>query len=348
MKHIKVLDNIITRLDSTLGYSFSVRDLGISDHYMLESLIDIPKSQNKKKLITYRKTKAINLSEFNNDIEQEYSALSKNLDIAESTAFYNDKLSEILEEHAPLQSKSVIARPNNKWYSQYIRSQKTIKRRLERKKNKTGLKIDILFYKEQCKYVNHLVNEAKSEFLKVQVVESKDDINTLFNTAKRILNWKSEPIYPQNVPNIDLPNVFANYFYDKIICINNAISDTIVREAIQEIENVSVSSSSLSKFEPATEKEITDIISKSPNASCDLDPVPTEIVTKCPSLVPWITNIVNKSLEAGNVPAIMKQAIITPLLKKPSLDPDILKNFRSVSNLSFFIESRRTCCSLSS
>ena len=31
----------------------------------------------------------------------------------------------------------------------------------------------------------------------------------------------------------------------------------------------------------------------------------------------------------------MKAALVTPLLKKPSLDKDVMKHFRPVSNLSF-------------
>ena len=41
------------------------------------------------------------------------------------------------------------------------------------------------------------------------------------------------------------------------------------------------------------------------------------------------------SLKSGVFPSIYKSAIVTPLLKKPSLDPNDLKNYRPVSNLSF-------------
>jgi len=45
--------------------------------------------------------------------------------------------------------------------------------------------------------------------------------------------------------------------------------------------------------------------------------------------------MVNASLCDGNLPAPQKAAIITPLLKKPSLDANELKNCQPVSNLSF-------------
>lgn len=48
-----------------------------------------------------------------------------------------------------------------------------------------------------------------------------------------------------------------------------------------------------------------------------------------------ITAIINKSLSSGIVPPEFKRAIVTPILKKPTLDQNDLKNYRPVSNLSF-------------
>jgi hypothetical protein len=45
--------------------------------------------------------------------------------------------------------------------------------------------------------------------------------------------------------------------------------------------------------------------------------------------------LVNLSLSTGVFPDEMKLALVTPLLKKSSLDPEVLGNFRPVSNLSF-------------
>jgi hypothetical protein len=64
----------------------------------------------------------------------------------------------------------------------------------------------------------------------------------------------------------------------------------------------------------------------------------------CP-LVPTITKIVNLSLSTGTFPAGMKHAMVTPLLKKPTLDARDLGNYRPVSNLSLFlVETDREDC----
>jgi hypothetical protein len=52
-------------------------------------------------------------------------------------------------------------------------------------------------------------------------------------------------------------------------------------------------------------------------------------------LLPFITKMVNASLAQGRMPTSQKHAIVTPLLKKPGLDPADMGNYRPVSNLSF-------------
>ena len=55
-------------------------------------------------------------------------------------------------------------------------------------------------------------------------------------------------------------------------------------------------------------------------------------------LLPTITKIMNVSLITGIVPQPFKHAIVRPLFKKPNLDPENLKNYRPVSNLSKVLE----------
>ena len=52
-------------------------------------------------------------------------------------------------------------------------------------------------------------------------------------------------------------------------------------------------------------------------------------------LLPTITNILNESLLSGTVPSEFKTAVVRPMSKKPSLDPNELKNYRPISNLPF-------------
>ena len=90
------------------------------------------------------------------------------------------------------------------------------------------------------------------------------------------------------------------------------------------------------RFTHASEDEVKTLILNSPSKSCCLDPMPTWVLNLCVSeLLPIITAIVKVSMDSCRVPPVFKCAQIQPLLKKPTLDPDILKNYRPVSNLPF-------------
>ena len=105
----------------------------------------------------------------------------------------------------------------------------------------------------------------------------------------------------------------------------------------------------LSQFSKVSIETAHQLIVDSPSKSCSLDPMPTPVFKQCvPSLIPFITHLINVSIITGTVPSSFKSAIIRPLLKKPNLNPDILKNYRPVSNLSFLIKvlERSSCQSV--
>jgi len=67
-----------------------------------------------------------------------------------------------------------------------------------------------------------------------------------------------------------------------------------------------------------------------------LDPAPAWLV-KCllPVLAETLAKIYNASLHECIFPANLKEAVVRPQLKKPTLDPNDANSFRPISNLSF-------------
>ena len=93
---------------------------------------------------------------------------------------------------------------------------------------------------------------------------------------------------------------------------------------------------SLTTWREVTEDEVRSVVLAAPAKSCSLDPIPTFILRDCiDAVLPFLTGMVNASLREGYLPASQKKAVVTPLLKKPSLDAQDIKNYRPVSNLSF-------------
>ena len=72
-----------------------------------------------------------------------------------------------------------------------------------------------------------------------------------------------------------------------------------------------------------------------------LDPIPASVLKNCYDLLlPFITKVVICSLQNSTLTSDMKRAIVRPSLKKPSLDYQLYKNHRPISNLMFLSK----CC----
>ena len=58
------------------------------------------------------------------------------------------------------------------------------------------------------------------------------------------------------------------------------------------------------------------------------------VMRRSSTLYPQSQNIVNLSLSSGHFHPLFKQSVVSPLLKKSTLDNEQLSNYRPVSNLS--------------
>ena len=55
-------------------------------------------------------------------------------------------------------------------------------------------------------------------------------------------------------------------------------------------------------------------------------------------LAPVITEVINLSLKCDEFSGLLKHSLVGPLLKKPNIDPELLQNYRPVSNFSLLSE----------
>ncbi len=103
---------------------------------------------------------------------------------------------------------------------------------------------------------------------------------------------------------------------------------------------ITTNTQSLTSFSPLSETEVSKLILSNHPTTCPLDPIPTHLLQAISSLViPALTHIINTSLHTGTFPTAFKQARVSPLLKKPALNPALLENYRPVSLLPFIAKS---------
>ena len=142
-----------------------------------------------------------------------------------------------------------------------------------------------------------------------------------------ILGRRKKSPYP-DFTNDELPNLFDSFFNDKI---TNIISS--LPKPIYIALSFSTTNTLTSFFLHSNDQLIC--LLKHSRSSSSLDPIPLKLLNDiAPYIISNIAHIIHESLISGTVPLIFKHSLITPIIKKPSLDPLSFNNYRLISNLS--------------
>ena len=180
-----------------------------------------------------------------------------------------------------------------------------------------------------------MVTKSKRNYYKQVSNENKDKPKQLWQAMNSLLSRN----IPKSLPSASSPSAlassFLNFFNDKITNLCASIPPCVNSFCFAN-NPISSSPPQLSNFDPVTENEVRKTILSSTDSSCSLDLIPTKLLKSCiDSLTPPITHLINLSLSEGVFPTQFKQAIVKPLLKKPSLPKNDLSSYRPISNLNF-------------
>ena len=327
------LDLLITRSSDILVFSNLQIIDGLSDHSAITCDLLLKKPRALTKVIFKRHFKAIDNVDFCNDLA--ISDLFHSIptpDLGTKVNRYNNTLRTLLDKHAPSKKCTITIRPNYLWYSEDINAEKQKRRHLERAWRRSRLEIDRLLYQEQKQKVNHLMAKAKSNYYNKLFLATAKDPKQLFKLTNRLLHRCPVSPLPESHSDDKLSNEFCCFFTEKIQKIRNGFqhntTDLLHGEVVCATHH-------LTSFQLVTDDDVSNILMKSSPKSCELDPIPSSLFKQCSaSLVPVFTDIINDCLLHGVVPDDMKVAQIRPLLKKPNLNKEEMKNYRPVSNLS--------------
>jgi len=211
---------------------------------------------------------------------------------------------------------------------------KTARRRCEHHWRANPSLVTLNLLHEASNFYTKSVLAAKRLYYSELVRSVSNQPRELWHTVNNILHRNQPPFLPSSVPSSSIAQLLGSFFSDKIIKLRSTIASSTNSSPHQQCPPVPPPS--LKSFRPATVGEICNLISHLPDKQCELDPIPTSVLKKClPVLAKSITDIVNLSLSTGSFPHSFKQSVVTPLLKKPSLDKENSSNYRPISNLSF-------------
>ena len=313
----------------------------LGDHFpIFFELPDLNKrtSLQEKKTVVNRNYKSVDIpnlalnlaSSLNNSM----SACTEESSFSELLQTYNNTLDHELDMVAPLQTRTFPISSAPPWIDTEYKVNRATRRRLESKWKKSRLAEDKIEYVSQRKLCSKMCNEKRSVYYKNLIASKKGDQRALYSIVNNLLDKnKSSGILPEHKDPTELANQFNDFYIDKV---------NLLRSKISTVSQVSISDSTSSfsgtlfdSFRPTTETELRNILKSSGIKTSFHDKLPANILKQViDELIPHLCALVNRSLSTGSCDGI-KVSTIVPLLKKAGLDPDVLKNYRPVSDLVF-------------
>ncbi|XP_072022765.1 uncharacterized protein [Amphiura filiformis] len=330
------LDLVFTRSDETLLKDCFTEDKLMSDHRVICFTLDLPKPKPMKIVSTQRKYCDIDNVKSAKSLDELISNQPSHIlhDSSAMFEWYDSGMKFLLDTYAPSTTRTRLVKNRMPYYTDSIHTARRERRRAERKWRKSGSELDRELYLIENRKVNELTMSAKQAFFKdkLSTCSTKD----VYRTINSLLNKHVQQL-PYYDSAADLANQFSSYFVNKIVNIKMKLDSQNVNVPDRFCDSSCENIPPLEVFRPTTDEEILKIIMSSPSKTSRLDPIPTWYLKdkNLPQLLPVLTDIVNVSLSTGVFPKGAHSAIIRPLLKKPTLDQNVLKNYRPVANITF-------------
>ena len=334
--HIKghIIDYIITRPTETLKCSEPVVSGLVSDHHLITCTVTMRPPPKQRRTITTRKIKDIDAAKFTEDIESSMLVNFTDESLDSLVEIYNNELTRLIDSHAPAVTKTVTINLKPPWYNDDIAAARRDMRQSERKWMNDKRQDNYETFIRKRLAFKQILNDAESTYYRDVVVNNKHDSRKLFKVLNTIMHRNRHNPMPESNNSTELATNFRDFFMSKIQKIRDSFTDSPDDDPF-EFDVEGRSNVTLSRFQHVTIADINKLIGQSSDKSCELDPIPTYLVKQCaPVLAKIICRIINLSMDQACFPNAFKNAVIRPLIKKPTLDC-IMKNYRPVSNLSF-------------
>jgi len=319
------LDILLWRLDQPAPV-VRVDPPMLSDHSLIVAFFELVDSRvTVKSSIKRRPWRSFDYDAFAVDLEKSDLILHPPTDVTELFACYDDTLIRLLDKHAPLRTVKVKARPAAPWFDLECRDAKAKTRRLEKAYRREPTAETRAGWRSQFAIQRALFQQKFISHWSTAISSCQRDSKALWSKLRPLLQSNTAP-----TPHLTASE-HARFFSEKI----EGIRSSTAAAAPPRIEYRFVTEH-LSAFQPATTEEIATILNRSMAKQCQLDPAPTWLIKRSSGiLAPVITRMCNASFQQSALPTRCKHAIVRPLLKKSSLDPNDPSSYRPISNLSF-------------
>ena len=311
-----------------------------SDHFLVLSELFLETEhgniQDRNRVNTYRDFRSVDpvlFAKAVRGLNLEERMLSDSPE--ENFEIFERELEDLVDTTVPLRrrKKAKKLRPwrDNEEVRQALRLRRSAERAWEGNKTPITKKQ----YNAMKKMFGKVDKEARINYVKADLEESKGDSNGLQRKLNRLLG-KSEVVLPETGCDRQLAEDFADFFTGKVEKIRNSV--TTEGHAYEDVEPLEdfARTCTFEEFREVSCEEIERIVKDMADKTCDLDLIPTWMIKECIGVfAPLFTRVINSSLRKAVVPETFQQAIVFPTIKNPNGDRDSLSNYRPVSNLPF-------------
>ena len=177
----------------------------------------------------------------------------------------------------------------------------------------------------ECRSKQNLFRSKRQSYWLKQTLACKGNSRKLWRIVDSMLSKDVNNSSDRTLSASDL----AHAFQTKVLDVRNATAHAPPPDLVPTAQN-------FNGFTEITVDDVEKLITTSNSKFSVVDPIPVWLFKDCvKELAPFITVLFNKSLLTGDFPSIYKVASVTPILKKPQLDPTLSSNYRPISNLQY-------------
>ena len=322
--HGHILDLILTYNHSNILIHKPTRSTLLTDHYAINSQLNILNSSPRQTLLTYRCIRKINIDEFSSDF---ISMINK----TQITVLnLNTILKQLLNQHAPLKTNYLTIHNETPWFNSKLNNLKVLFRKSCRLFTKSPSHSNLIDLRKNRYIYRNELKSTKTDYFTNKINDCSHDYKRLYSITKTLLGNNKNSTLP-HFPDDQLCKKFAEYFKDKINTICNRLSCTF--DPLYNAPQILPCTSTLTHFTVPTNTAIYNYIVTA-RCSSPHDPIPLYLIKKLASTLTFTyKNIIDDSLLTGTIPNLLKNAIITPIIKKTNLDSSEFSNYRPISQL---------------
>ncbi|KAF7242353.1 putative RNA-directed DNA polymerase from transposon BS [Varanus komodoensis] len=220
------------------------------------------------------------------------------------------------------------------WYTPELRAMKQLGRCLERRWRRSRGDSDRTHLRAHYWAYAVAVRMAKKKFFSVSIASSQCHPAELFRVVQGLIHpGPKKDLVPPSKARCD---AFAKHFREKIAQLRHELDSAIESDSTEETPSTPLSPQLMDEFQLLRPDDVDKVLGQVRPTTCLLDPCPSWLLKKAKDGTgTWILEVINASLRDGRVPAPLKEAVVCPVQKKASLDPEVAANYRPVANIPF-------------